>query len=237
MSLMLYYDLLSQPSRALYIFFKTVGIDFEPKVLHLGRGDQLLPSFRKVNPFHKVPVIVHDGFVLTESVAIARYICREYNLPDHWYPKDSRAQAKVDEYLEWQHLNTRLHCNSYYYLKVLMRRFEAREPTISELEQHLQRMEICLDQIENIWLKDKSFLIGDEISIADIFGACEIEHARMAEFDPRKNRPKLSAWLDRVIQATSPHYDEAHAIVDKLIVRNREKAKLFEQSLKVKSRL
>ena len=26
---------------------------------------------------------------------------------DHWYPRDSRAQARVDEYLECQHLGTR----------------------------------------------------------------------------------------------------------------------------------
>ena len=26
---------------------------------------------------------------------------------DHWYPKESQAQARVDEYLEWQHLGTR----------------------------------------------------------------------------------------------------------------------------------
>lgn len=37
------------------------------------------------------------------------------------------------------------------------------------------RMIECLDQIENIWLKDKPFLSGNQISIADILGACEIE--------------------------------------------------------------
>lgn len=36
----------------------------------------------------------------------------------------------------------------------------------------------CLDQIENIWLKDKAFLANKEISVADIVAACEIEQPR-----------------------------------------------------------
>ena len=85
-----------------------------------------------------------DGdFVLTESVAMLRYLAREkqvefvlgppaphfinwmssshdlgvhivhlmtldvVQVADHWYPKESQAQARVDEYLEWQHLGTR----------------------------------------------------------------------------------------------------------------------------------
>ena len=30
-----------------------------------------------------------------------------HQVADHWYPKESQAQARVDEYLEWQHLGTR----------------------------------------------------------------------------------------------------------------------------------
>lgn len=52
------------------------------------------------------------------SVGILRYMCREFNTPDHWYPKESKAQAKVDEYLEWQHMNTRMHLLSYTRTKV-----------------------------------------------------------------------------------------------------------------------
>jgi len=37
---------------------------------------------------------------------------------DHWYPKDSVKQAQVDEYLEWQHTNTRADCALYYLHKV-----------------------------------------------------------------------------------------------------------------------
>lgn len=35
-----------------------------------------------------------------------------------------------------------------------------------------------LDVLENVWLKDKIFLTGSEISIADILGACELEQVR-----------------------------------------------------------
>lgn len=38
MVLKLYYDLLSQPSRALYIFFKKAGIPFEPCIVNLAKG-------------------------------------------------------------------------------------------------------------------------------------------------------------------------------------------------------
>lgn len=47
-----------------------------------------------------------------------RYICREFKVDNHWYPSDSKHQAKVDEYLEWQHLNTRLHCSTYFLVQV-----------------------------------------------------------------------------------------------------------------------
>lgn len=40
-------------------------------------------------------------------------------MADHWYPKDSQKQARVDEYLEWQHNNTRAHCTEYFRRKVL----------------------------------------------------------------------------------------------------------------------
>lgn len=45
------------------------------------------------------------------SVAIIQYLCNRYDLPEHWYPrKDIKAQAKVNEYLNWQHANTRMNC-------------------------------------------------------------------------------------------------------------------------------
>ncbi|KMQ97840.1 glutathione s-transferase theta-1 [Lasius niger] len=216
MTLKLYYDLLSQPSRALYIFLKICDIPFEQKIVNLKNLEQYSPEFEQINPFKKVPVIEHNGFKLIESIGIARYICREFKVDDHWYPSDSKHQAKVDEYLEWQHLNTRLHCASYFlltFLNPLMQNKPAKPEKVAVFE---KRMSDCLDIIENVWLKDKQFLVGNTISVADIFCACELEQPRMAGYDPKKGRPNLTAWMEKVVEATSPYYQEAHKFLTQI---------------------
>lgn len=42
-----------------------------------------------------------------------------HNLADHWYPKDIRKQVNVDQFLEWQHSNTKAHCTQHFKHKVL----------------------------------------------------------------------------------------------------------------------
>lgn len=69
-----YYDLLSQPSRAIYIILKLSKIPFEANEIALAKGEHLTEEYRKTaNRFGKVPCIVDDdGFQLSESIAILR---------------------------------------------------------------------------------------------------------------------------------------------------------------------
>lgn len=39
-------------------------------------------------------------------------------------------------------------------------------------------MEANLDVIENVWLQKADFLTGQQLTVADIFAACEIEQTR-----------------------------------------------------------
>lgn len=59
------------------------------------------------------------------------------------------------------------------FLYPLLKGKPPRPEKVTEFE---ARMVECLDQIENVWLKDdKLFLTGSKISVADLIGACEIE--------------------------------------------------------------
>jgi len=41
-------------------------------------------------------------------VAIMRYVAVKFNMAEHWYPRaDAHTQARVDEFLHWQHLCVR----------------------------------------------------------------------------------------------------------------------------------
>ncbi|XP_049830734.1 glutathione S-transferase theta-1-like [Schistocerca gregaria] len=216
MSLKVYYDLISQPSRALLLYLLTNDIPFEAREVRLLQGEQFGEEFSKLNPMKKVPMIIDGDFTLTESVGILRYLSRERNVPDHWYPADSKRQARVDEYLEWQHTNTRRSCSLYFTSKFLFPAMKGKQPNPETVARREQIMAATLNEVENIWLNNKPYLAGDEISIADLLGACEIEQIRMAGYNPCDGFPKLSAWLERVHHDTLPHYDKVHAMVRKI---------------------
>jgi len=217
-----YYDLMSQPSRALYIFFKLnkqIPVTYVP--VNLGKGEHLTEEFKNnINRFQKAPCIIEDdGWKLAESVAIFRYLTELHDIEDHWYPKDVRSRALVDEYLEWQHTNTRSNCAMYFWHKKLIPMMTGKPINEQMVKFFKKRMEETLDTFENVWLKssEKQFLTTNEISFADILAACELEQPKMAEYNPFDgSRPKLVAWYERVKKITNPHYEEAHVIVNKI---------------------
>ncbi|CAL5411289.1 unnamed protein product [Camellia sinensis] len=91
---------LSQPSRAVLIFCKLNGIDFEEITVDLIKRQHLSPEFKEINPMRQVPTIVDGDFKLFESHAILRYLaCAFPGVADHWYPTDLIKRAKIDSVL------------------------------------------------------------------------------------------------------------------------------------------
>jgi len=126
--LTLYYDWSSPPSRAVMMFCKHVfGADstFKSKETRLMKNEHKTPEYTKINAVQQIPAIYEtdeDGeshpFALAESSTIMRYIMntRFAGNPelDHLYPSgDLQARAKVDEYLDWNHVGLRLNTNRY----------------------------------------------------------------------------------------------------------------------------
>lgn len=51
-----------------------LGLDYEAKLIGSRTGETQTEAFRRLNPKEKIPVLVEDDFVLTESAAIVTYL-------------------------------------------------------------------------------------------------------------------------------------------------------------------
>ncbi|KAG8224351.1 hypothetical protein J437_LFUL004307 [Ladona fulva] len=219
--LKVYYDLISQPARAILLLLKINRIPYEGCPVSLQKGEHLREEYLKINPFHRIPTIDDDGFKLMESIAIMRYICQTRNIDDPWYPKDPKLRARVDEYLEWQHIDIRGNTMNYLMNKFILPSVTGELPPEKQILSYEKNLDKSFDYMENIWLQNgkKKYLTGDKITFADILGVCEANTTRIAGYDPRKNRPNLANWMDRMRDELNPHYDEVHTKINAIYER------------------
>ncbi|XP_013408169.1 glutathione S-transferase theta-1 [Lingula anatina] len=221
MVLKYYYDLMSQPARAVYLFLKATGIQFQDAPVALRKGEHLTPEYKKINPFQRVPVIDDDGFLLTESVAILRYLIEKHKVDDHWYPRDLKQRARIDEYIEWQHANTRFYGAMYFQTRVIIPRATGQPVNEGKAERFRGDLDTVLDHIENVFLKDTKFIrSNDDISIADLLAVCELWQPIAGGYDFRKNRPILRAYMERVRERMQPHFDSTFKFIYKVYEMN-----------------
>ena len=73
------------------------GKEYEFVALDFQKGEQLGAAYRQLNPAAKVPVLVDDSMVLTESAAIVNYVLSKYSaglVP----PADLNRKAEYDRW-------------------------------------------------------------------------------------------------------------------------------------------
>ena len=83
-----------------YVTLTEAGADFEVIPVNMGKGQHNSPEYLKLNPKHKVPVLVIDGEPLTENVAIQVWIAR--NFPNaKLLPADPMQEIRAISIMAW----------------------------------------------------------------------------------------------------------------------------------------
>ena len=67
--------------------------------------------------------------------------------------------------------------------------------------------------MENYFLKDRKFIGGDGISIADLQAVTEFSQFLMMHIDPAEGYPRIGQWFKDVKAALGPAFDEVHKFV------------------------
>jgi len=70
------------------------GLSYEPRFVHLARGEHRQPEYAALNPQALVPALADEGGLLTQSLAIIEYLEEKHPSPP-LLPKDLLGRARV----------------------------------------------------------------------------------------------------------------------------------------------
>ena len=205
----LYYHPASTVSRMVMLFAAEEGIALDYEVVDLMSGAHHQPAYKAVNPNALVPVLDDDGFVLTESAAILRYLAGKAG--SRAYPADLKARARVDEAIAWFYSN---YYKDYAYGMVYPQLFPHHKRATDEahaatIEWGRKQSLRWLDVLESHFLgHGNAYMCGDTITLADYVG---IEMVTLGELVgcTLRDFPNVCAWIGRM--KALPHWAEVHA--------------------------
>ncbi|HTC02344.1 MAG TPA: glutathione S-transferase N-terminal domain-containing protein, partial [Xanthobacteraceae bacterium] len=85
--------------RALWVA-EELGLDYEHLPIEIGEAGARTPEFLAINPNGRLPVIVDDGFVLFESLAITLYLAKKH-ATGTLYPGTPHGEALAWQWSFW----------------------------------------------------------------------------------------------------------------------------------------
>jgi glutathione S-transferase len=164
---------------------------------------------RARHPFGRIPAFDHDGFVLYEASAIARYVDEAFPGPA-LQPADPKRRARMNQAIGLldAYAYRTLVWDIYVERVSLPRRGRASDE--ARIAASLPKAETCLAALEDI-MGEAPFLAGEALSLADLHAAPMIAYFRIAPegSDLLARHARLAQWWDRVsgrpsMAATSP---------------------------------
>ncbi|MBB5723260.1 glutathione S-transferase [Loktanella ponticola] len=163
-------------------------------------GGNHTDEFTAMNPNRSIPVLIDGDFVLWESNAIVRYLCAEYG-HDYWNLQSTQEAGLAEQWMDW-YLTT-LHPPMRALFWQLIRTAPAAR------EQDIINKAILdgakLWEILDHHLATRDFILGDQVSMADIPLGCAAYRWHAMDFK-RPDLPHLKAWWDRLVDR--PAYRE-----------------------------
>lgn len=180
-----YYHPLSPIAHRVWLALLEMDIDFELRLVDL-RGKQFEPEFLALNPFHHVPVIVHNHMRLIESVAILDYLDGQF-AAGAFSPKTPAAiaQMRMVQMVVTNELMTKI-------ISVAT----AQQQPLSPATQ--AEIDTCM-QFLNQHLGENAYFGGERLNLADFVAGATVPLFSRLGYN-LSAYPMLQRWVDRLAQ-------------------------------------
>lgn len=187
---------LSGPAIKVRLTASYLGIEHKWQVINLREGEQKQEWFLKINPVGKIPAIDDNGFCLFESNACCKYLAEKNN--SAIYPKDIKKRAVIEQWIDFITLHIGVHGATVAFSRIFAPRMN-RPVNEGALADAVKFLDMYFPIIES-QLNKHAYVVGDELTLADIILLATLEPSEMAGIN-LSAYPKLSAWRNRLKEA------------------------------------
>jgi glutathione S-transferase len=220
---------------------KEKGLEFESIYVDLHKFEQHEPWFVAINPEGQVPVLDHDGAIITHTSVINEYLEDAFPGTPALRPADALGKARMRYWNKFidEHVLNYVSMHGWHRMVRIIARsiesgeferllsriplYEQREKwrtarsgfSESDLANATRKIEVAIDKVEQ-QLAKAPWLAGDMYTLADInfFSSCGVGLQRMfPEMNVEKRAPRLVEWVERM--NARPGVQAARAMPDK----------------------
>jgi glutathione S-transferase len=169
-----------------------LGLDYEHLPIEIGEAGARAPEFLAVNPNGRLPVIVDDGFVLFESLAITLYLAKKHSL-GKLYPASLQDEAKAWQWSFWAISEVDRGVNIWSLHAVRL------PPAERDPQKRDEALRVLAEpfRVLDATLAKQPYLIGNDFTVADLNVAAVISRAVDMDLSAVSN---LKAWLTRCLE-------------------------------------
>ncbi|EEE39034.1 glutathione S-transferase [Rhodobacteraceae bacterium KLH11] len=151
-------------SVAVAIVLEEAGLDYEAISLDFAGGEQTRPAYKQINPKGRVPALVVDGGILTETGALLDYIAAVAPQAG-LVPDDPLMAARMRELMYY--LASTVHVNHAHRLRGP--RWADKKSSWKDMKEKVpQTMTACCEYIVSNGLRGP-FVLGETFSLADAY--------------------------------------------------------------------
>jgi glutathione S-transferase len=164
--------------------------------IDLSKGEHQAPEYLAINPNGKVPALSDGEVRLWEGHAIMAYLADKAG-SDLW-PKDSAKQIDILRWLNWDTAHFSRHAGTLFFQHYIKAAFGMGEPDAAAVEEATGFFKRFASILDN-HLKGRTFLVGDNLTIADFGVACMLPTAQEAQL-PLGEFTQVRRWHDGLMQ-------------------------------------
>ncbi len=193
----LYSNAFAPSPRRVRMFAAEKGLSLDLVQLDIARHENRHPDYLALNPTGDVPTLVlDDGTVLTESLAICRFL-EELRPSPPLLGTDARSRSRVNEQVD--RLMFRLYVpatQAFRHTHAFWADRLTQVPAYGEQAREAVRGELAI--LDRVLADGRPFLLGETFTLADIVAYTSVDFAKVGGVRPASGQTALLAYLESI---------------------------------------